>query len=287
MDDSTLHSVFWNHLVYPELASGEVADATVSEEWIRERLPDGRWPEFVVCLAVDGLDTAEPEVRIHSVEGVRALVEDRLGPTQRALFGFAHTNAVYFCGCFDTGRTEFIKSLESLQQVMKTGLAISSSIGVAFLPEATLEGLRFAAQYAIVAQRRKVRYGLNRVFVWDASTSPAPIDLGEYWTLARRIQSVIRTGDLLETELALMEITKALFEDRYLNLIHLRNLTTLASAGATILPAMPAFYQLPKTMDDLVDSVVYRVVAQLGIPIPDSARWSGEIRVRDERADSV
>ena len=72
-----------------------------------------------------------------------------------------------------------------------------------------------------------------------------------------------------------------------LNLIHLRNLTTLASAGATILPAMPAFYQLPKTMDDLVDSVVYRVVAQLGLPIPDSARWTGEIHVRDERADSV
>ncbi|HOC32000.1 MAG TPA: AraC family transcriptional regulator, partial [Armatimonadota bacterium] len=99
---------------------------------------------------------------------------------------------------------------------------ISSSIGVAFLPEPTLEGFRWAAQYAIVAQRRKVRLGLDRVFVWDTTISPAPIDLGEYWTLARRMQAVIRTGDVLETEMALEDITRALFEDRYLSLLHLR-----------------------------------------------------------------
>ena len=222
MDDSTLQSVFWNHLVYPELAVGEVADATVREEWIRDRLPDARWPEYVVCLAVDGLDTAEPDVRIDSVEAVRSFVEERLVPAQRALFGFAHTNAVYFCGCQDKGRAGFVRQLESLQQALKTVHGISSSIGLAFLPEATLEGFRWAAQYAVVAQRRKVRHGINRVFVWDTSQSPAPIELGEYWKLARRMQSVIRTGDSVETESALKDITKALFEDRYLNLIHLR-----------------------------------------------------------------
>ncbi len=222
MDDSTLQSVFWNHLVYPELAVGEVADATVTEKWIRERLPNGRWPEYVVCLAVDGLETAESEARLATVDGIRTVVEERLGASQRTLFGFAHTNAVYFCGCFDSNRTGFIKSLESLQQAMKTGLGISSSIGVAFLPEPTLEGFRWAAQYANVAQRRKVRLGLDRVFVWDTTISPAPIDLGEYWTLARRMQAVIRTGDVLETEMALEDITRALFEDRYLSLLHLR-----------------------------------------------------------------
>jgi len=62
------------------------------------------------------------------------------------------------------------------------------------------------------------------------------------------------------------------------SLVHLRNLSLAAEAGALILPAMPSFYQLPKSMDDLVDSVVYRIVDHLGLEIPASSRWSGEIR---------
>ena len=50
-----------------------------------------------------------------------------------------------------------------------------------------------------------------------------------------------------------------------LNLIHLRNLTTLAEAGATILPASPAFYNNPKTVDDMVSFVVARAMQQLGL----------------------
>lgn len=49
------------------------------------------------------------------------------------------------------------------------------------------------------------------------------------------------------------------------SLIHLENLTTLARAGATILPAAPAFYHNPKSVDDLVDFVADRILRQLGI----------------------
>ncbi len=49
------------------------------------------------------------------------------------------------------------------------------------------------------------------------------------------------------------------------NLIHLRNLTTLAEAGATILPACPGFYHGAKTINDLVDHVVARILQQLNI----------------------
>ena len=48
-----------------------------------------------------------------------------------------------------------------------------------------------------------------------------------------------------------------------LSLLHLRNLTTLAEAGAVILPPAPGFYQHPQTLDDLVDFVVERILAQL------------------------
>ena len=49
-----------------------------------------------------------------------------------------------------------------------------------------------------------------------------------------------------------------------LNLIHLRNMETLASAGATVMPASPSFYTCPASVEELVDTVTDRIMAQLG-----------------------
>ena len=49
------------------------------------------------------------------------------------------------------------------------------------------------------------------------------------------------------------------------NLIHLRNMTQLAEAGAIILPAAPGFYHRPESINDLVDFIVARILQQLGI----------------------
>ncbi|MEI6138655.1 MAG: flavin prenyltransferase UbiX [Mariniphaga sp.] len=48
------------------------------------------------------------------------------------------------------------------------------------------------------------------------------------------------------------------------NLIHLRNMTLLTEAGAIIAPATPSFYSLPQTIDDLVDTVIDRVLDLAG-----------------------
>ncbi len=50
-----------------------------------------------------------------------------------------------------------------------------------------------------------------------------------------------------------------------LSLIHLRNMTVLTEAGATIFPAAPSFYNCPETIADLVDTVVARVMQHLGL----------------------
>lgn len=60
-----------------------------------------------------------------------------------------------------------------------------------------------------------------------------------------------------------------------LSLIHLRNLTTLAEAGAKIVPAIPAWYHQPQTIDDLVDFVVARALDQLDIDCVQLNRWQG------------
>jgi 4-hydroxy-3-polyprenylbenzoate decarboxylase len=58
-----------------------------------------------------------------------------------------------------------------------------------------------------------------------------------------------------------------------LSLIHLENLLTVARAGAIVLPATPSFYTRPATVDDVVDTVVSRVLDQLGISASLSPRW--------------
>lgn len=60
------------------------------------------------------------------------------------------------------------------------------------------------------------------------------------------------------------------------NVIMLRNLTTLAEAGATILPASPAWYHNPKTLEDLADTVVARVLATLGAEQDLVGEWMTE-----------
>jgi flavin prenyltransferase len=59
-----------------------------------------------------------------------------------------------------------------------------------------------------------------------------------------------------------------------LSSIHLENLLKLRNAGADIIAAMPGFYHLPKTIDDLIDFVAGRVIDSLGIDLTLSERWS-------------
>jgi polyprenyl P-hydroxybenzoate and phenylacrylic acid decarboxylases len=60
------------------------------------------------------------------------------------------------------------------------------------------------------------------------------------------------------------------------NLIHARNVVTLLEAGAVVMPAIPSFYSVPKTLNDVVDTVVWRVLDQLGLPSPRAFRWQHE-----------
>lgn len=54
---------------------------------------------------------------------------------------------------------------------------------------------------------------------------------------------------------------------------HLRTMTALAEMGAIIAPPIPAFYHRPKSVEELVDHSVDRVLDMLGIPASDARRW--------------
>lgn len=68
-----------------------------------------------------------------------------------------------------------------------------------------------------------------------------------------------------------------------LHLGHLRVLTALAEMGAVILPPMPAFYNRPKQIDDLVTHTLARVLDRLGLPHTLVPEWQGAAPPRRER----
>lgn len=59
------------------------------------------------------------------------------------------------------------------------------------------------------------------------------------------------------------------------NLIHLRNMTTVTEAGGIICPATPSFYSKPRTIEEVADTVVARVLQLIGID-PGAYRWGEE-----------
>ncbi len=85
------------------------------------------------------------------------------------------------------------------------------------------------------------------------------------------------SGDLLEraADVQLKEGRKLVIVPREtpFSLIHLRNLTSLAEAGAAIVPACPAWYHKPQSIDDLVDFVVARALDRLDIDCIPINRW--------------
>lgn len=57
------------------------------------------------------------------------------------------------------------------------------------------------------------------------------------------------------------------------NLIQARNAVTVTEAGAILLPACPSFYSRPKSIEELVDTVVFRILDHMGLPAEGAQRW--------------
>ena len=67
-----------------------------------------------------------------------------------------------------------------------------------------------------------------------------------------------------------------------LNVIHLENMLKLARLGVRILPAMPGFYHHPKTIDDLVEHFIHRLLDHLGVSHEQLTRWEGSKKTRGQ-----
>jgi len=99
-----------------------------------------------------------------------------------------------------------------------------------------------------------------------------PCSMGTLGRIAHGISDdvLLRAADVM-----LKEKRKLILVPREtpLNLVHLKNLELLLLSGATILPANPSFYSRPQTVNQLVDTVVARVLDHLGLPQQLAPRW--------------
>ncbi|MBX9775473.1 MAG: UbiX family flavin prenyltransferase [Xanthobacteraceae bacterium] len=59
--------------------------------------------------------------------------------------------------------------------------------------------------------------------------------------------------------------------------VHLENMLKLSRMGVVMLPPMPAFYNHPQSVDDVVNHIVMRVLDQFGIAAPNAKRWDGHM----------
>lgn len=94
----------------------------------------------------------------------------------------------------------------------------------------------------------------------------AAIAQGQADNLIHRAADVI----LKERRKLVLVVREAPFND-----IHLENMLKLSRMGVVIIPPVPAFYNHPRTIDDIVNHIVMRVLDQFEIHIDVAARWAG------------
>jgi 4-hydroxy-3-polyprenylbenzoate decarboxylase len=94
-------------------------------------------------------------------------------------------------------------------------------------------------------------------------------------TLGRLASGSSDTALLRAADVFLKERRKLILVPRETpwSLIHARNVVTLLEAGAIIVPAIPSFYSRPTSIEAVADTVVWRILDQLGLPNPAAYRW--------------
>ncbi|MBM0740476.1 UbiX family flavin prenyltransferase [Phormidium sp. CLA17] len=193
-----------------------------------------------------------------------------------------------------TGASGLVYAVRSLKFLLQAGYAVelvaSKSVYMVWQAEQSLRmPTDLAQQEEFWRQQSGVETG-GKLICHAWSNVGATIASGSFRTVGMVIipcsMSTVGklaaglSSDLLEraADVQLKEGRKLILVPREtpFSLIHLRNLTTLAEAGARIVPAIPAWYHQPQTIEDLVDFVVARALDQLDIDCVPLKRWQGK-----------
>jgi 4-hydroxy-3-polyprenylbenzoate decarboxylase len=190
-----------------------------------------------------------------------------------------------------TGASGSIYGLRLTQEVLRTGCRVSlllSEPGRQVLNHET--GLDWSPDQTERQRQVRDHFASERIDCLDngnffaavaSGSNPAdamvivPCSMGTVGRVAAGLSETLleRAADVMLKERRPLLLVP---RETPLSVIHLENLLRLARAGAVLIPAMPAFYHAPQSLDDLVDFVVGKILDQLGIRHALFKRWEGK-----------
>lgn len=201
-----------------------------------------------------------------------------------------HTSSPVHIAVALTGASGAIYGITLIQQLLKCGHRVSFLVSSAGRQVMALEqGLSWSEDLTQFQQQAREFFNdeQQNLFCYAEQDFTAPLASGSsaadamvvvpssMGTVARIATGI--SGNLIErvADVMLKERRPLIVVPREtpFNTIHLQNLLTLSQTGAIILPAMPAFYSQPQTMDELINFVVGKIFDSLDLPHQLFKRW--------------
>jgi flavin prenyltransferase len=175
-----------------------------------------------------------------------------------------------------TGAIYGVRLLETLRRLggVETHLLVSSAGWLNIQHELELDKADVHALADVVHNVRDVGASIASGSFATHGMVIAPCSMRSLASVAHGLSDnlITRAADVVLKERRRLVL---LVRETPLNLAHLRNMTSVTEMGGVIFPPLPAFYQKPQTLDEMVDHTVERVIDLFGLGAPVASAWSG------------
>jgi len=173
-----------------------------------------------------------------------------------------------------------LQALENDERVSVVNLVASDSALRVMAEELAFTGRSNLVQQLLGAEPRKTQLQSNTDIGANIASGSYPVDAMivlpcSMGTLARiangfSMHLIERAADVCLKEKKPLVLC---VRETPLNKIHIRNMSLAVDAGATIYPLIPAFYNLPPSLDVMAQNFAHRVLKHIGLPQPDAYVW--------------
>ncbi|MDR5803936.1 MULTISPECIES: UbiX family flavin prenyltransferase [unclassified Caballeronia] len=175
-----------------------------------------------------------------------------------------------------TGAIYGVRLLETLRRVpgVETHLLVSSAGWLNIQHELELDKSTVHALADVVHNVRDVGASIASGSFSTEGMIVAPCSMRSLASIAHGLSDnlITRAADVVLKERRRLVL---LVRETPLNLAHLRNMTAVTEMGGVIFPPLPAFYQKPASIDEMVDHTVARVIDLFQIASPAAVAWEG------------
>jgi 4-hydroxy-3-polyprenylbenzoate decarboxylase len=175
-----------------------------------------------------------------------------------------------------------LQALENDARVSVVNLVASDSALRVMAEELAFTGRSNLVQQLLGAEPRKTQLQSNADIGANIASGSYPVDAMIVLPCSMGTLSRIANGlstHLIEraADVCLKEKNSLVLcvRETPLNKIHIRNMSLAADAGATIYPLIPAFYNLPPSLDAMAQNFAHRVLKHIGLAQPDAYVWKG------------